>query len=379
MCAMNSRSTSDVNATASGMCSLNVKSGMLALLVTIVCASATDEARAVTPYRVTELGIGVFPTAINTSGQITGLTLTGEEGRAFLYSGGVLQDLGTLGGSSSAGAALNDNGEVTGGARTAAGLLHVFLYAGGSMQDLGGGSFGQGLGINNSGQVTGQASSATDLLGAFIYSGGALQFLGQRTAWGSDINASGQVTGFALRPASGSADESGFAFLYNGGSIQDLGTLGGLNSRGEAINDSGQVTGLAQTADGSSHAFLYSGGSMHDLGEGVGEAINNRGWVVGASGFDPFVYDGSARYDLHDLLDASGAGWQLGTPQGINDAGQIVGYGIHNGIERGYLLTPVPEPETYALMLSGVGLLLLGRRWRRRSDVRSCRRAARPM
>ena len=330
MRAMSSDSTCAVDASAKGVLAMNVKSGVLALVVAVLCAASADEARAVTPYRVTDLGIGIFPFAINASGQVTGVT-TFDDGRAFLYNGGVVQDLGTLGGNSSAGLALNDHGEATGGARTATGLLHVFLYGGGLMQDLGGGSFGQGLGINNSGQVTGQATSAAGVLQAFIYSGGALQFLGQGTAWGSDINASGQVTGFAERPSTGSGDDSGYAFFYSGGSIQDLGTLGGLNSRGEAINDSGQVTGTAQTADGSSHVFLYSGGSMHDLGHGVGEGINNRGWVVGASGFDPFLYDGTARHDLHDLLDGSGAGWRLGTALDINDAGQIVGFGMHNG------------------------------------------------
>jgi probable HAF family extracellular repeat protein len=345
---------------------MNVRSGLLALVV-VLCVAGAHDATAVPLYRVTDLGSGIFPNAINASGQITGVTTTGD-GRAFLYSGGIIHDLGTLGGNSSAGLAINDDGVITGGARTSTGVLHVFRYAGGAMQDLGGGSFGQGLGINNSGQITGQATSADGALGAFVYSGGALQFIGQRVAWGSDINAGGQVTGFALRPAAGSADESGYAFLYSGGSIQDLGTLGGLNSRGEAINDRGDVTGLAQTADGSGHVFLYSGGSMHDLGEGVGEGINNDGWIVGDLGNGkPFLYDGTARHDLHDLLDGSGAGWTLGVAQDINDAGQIIGHGIHNGAERAYLLTPVPEPATYALMLCGLGLLALGRRGRRLS------------
>ncbi len=36
----------------------------------------------------------------------------------------------------------------------------------------------------------------------------------------------------------------------------DLGTLGGNYSGGNAINEAGQVTGVASTADGKTHAFL---------------------------------------------------------------------------------------------------------------------------
>ena len=56
--------------------------------------------------------------------------------------------------------------------------------------------------------------------------------------------------------------------------MQDLGTLGGTYSVGFAINDSGQVTGTADTADGAAdHAFLWDGTTMQDLGTLGGERL----------------------------------------------------------------------------------------------------------
>ena len=51
--------------------------------------------------------------------------------------------------------------------------------------------------------------------------------------------------------------------------ITDLGTLGGVAydySVATGINDSGQVVGYSYNANGLDHAFLYSGGVMQDLG-----------------------------------------------------------------------------------------------------------------
>ena len=44
-----------------------------------------------------------------------------------------------------------------------------------------------------------------------------------------------------------------------------LGTLGGPVAFANALNNSNQVVGSSQTAGGALHAFLYSGGSMQDL------------------------------------------------------------------------------------------------------------------
>jgi probable HAF family extracellular repeat protein len=80
------------------------------------------------------------------------------------------------------------------------------------------------------------------------------------------INTAGQITGCA--PVSGGTLH---AFLYSGGTLTDLGTLGGASSCGDAINVRGDVTGYADTAS-AAHAFLVTAATMTDLGTIAGEA-----------------------------------------------------------------------------------------------------------
>ena len=123
------------------------------------------------------------------------------------------------------------------------------------------------------------------------------------------------------------------AYLWQSGSgMQDIGTLGG-NSFAYGINNMAQVVGFS-VVGGNDHAFLWkSGAGMQDL--------NN--------------------------LVASSAGWMLGYAQAINDNGQIAGYGINpSGQTHAFLLTPIPEPSTLALLgISAVSLIGCGL-WRRR-------------
>ena len=121
--------------------------------------------------------------------------------------------------------------------------------------------------------------------------------LGGTDSLGIAINASGEVAG-----SSSTADNSARrAFLYtgtpgSGGAMVDLGTLGGTDSFGIAISASGQVAGSSNTADNSARrAFLYTGtpgvdGRMIDLGLGgrldalssSATGINDGGQVVGS-------------------------------------------------------------------------------------------------
>jgi probable HAF family extracellular repeat protein len=80
-------------------------------------------------------------------------------------------------------------------------------------------------------------------------------------------------------------------------------------SKALSVNDRGQVVGQSSiTADAAIHAFLYSDGQMQDL---------------------------------NSLLTPN-SGWTLREATGINDAGQIVGFGAFNGsFFRAFLVTPV--------------------------------------
>lgn len=291
---------------------------------------------------------------INNFGQVVGTSYEHAlffGGRAFLYGSGTMTDLGTLGGTSSYGSSINNSGQVAGGSETVGGQRHAFRYSGGVMTDLGtlgGHSFG--IGINDAGQVVGDSElfiGGRSRGHAFLSSGGAMTDLGilgtdgSSTAYG--INNAGQVVG-----ASETGDRDNYhAFVYSGGTMIDLGTLG-RSSHGYGINDHGQVVGVWESASDVSHAFLYSGGTMTDLGTLGGahseaRGINNAGQVVGESWTlttveHAFLYSGGRMIDLNDLLPAD-SGWELVSAFDINDAGQIVGFGFHEGQNRAFLLT----------------------------------------
>lgn len=136
-----------------------------------------------------------------------------------------------------------------------------------------------------------------------------------------DINNLGQISGY-VQSEPGAAT---YAALYAGGTITELGGLGGSFGYARALNDAGQVIGSASTASGEFHSFLYSGGSLVDLGAAANAVnINNRGDVVGqlsiAGGYTGFLYRGGSFTQLGNL----GSG-DVGIAWDINDHGKIVG------------------------------------------------------
>ena len=131
-----------------------------------------------------------------------------------------------------------------------------------------------------------------------------------------------------------------------------LGTLGGSWSIAYAINDHNQIAGQAYTrGNRTAHAFRLSDGQMVDLGSlggsnSWGLAINNSGTVVGfattrQNDYHAFVsISGGRMQDLNRLIPPN-TRWVLGEANGINDVGQIAGYGTIHGQTHAFLLTPV--------------------------------------
>jgi probable HAF family extracellular repeat protein len=241
-----------------------------------------------------------------------------------------MKDLGTLGGSESTAAAINNAGQVAGTATTAAGVVHAFIADGdGPMHDLGDMDRGgvHVTDINEVGQITGWAGQR-----AFIASVEqpmqSLGTLGGEASEGYALNDAGQVVG-AARIAGGLVKHAFIAGLNQ--PMEDLGTLGGDWSEAYSINNAGQVTGVAHRADGTGHAFIASTSQpMRDLdtlgANSGGAKINEAGLVTGyvhiAGAMHVFTASATQPMQAFDLGFASGNDTE---PYDVNEGGQIVG------------------------------------------------------
>jgi probable HAF family extracellular repeat protein len=122
-------------------------------------------------------GINSEARAISPSGLITGSADDPSGNEVFIYSTAHgLVSIGNLGGPGGAGTAINDAGHVAGYSYVNGGAAtHAFLYSGGIMQDLGtlGGANSSALGINAAGWVVGTADTSTGS-DAFLYMNGVM-------------------------------------------------------------------------------------------------------------------------------------------------------------------------------------------------------------
>jgi probable HAF family extracellular repeat protein len=211
-------------------------------------------------------------------------------------------------------------------------------------------------GINNRGLAVGAADTATGARHAFA----GLGILGVSPPSITDLGtlpAGKASAAFAVNNAGvivGSADVDGraeHAVSWVNRKIVDLGTLPhGRASSARAINDRGQIVGFSDSPDGV-HAFLYAGGAMRDLGTlgndpSEASGINNRGEVVGASNVTgskrhAFLWRRGRMIDLNGAL-AKGAGWTLLDAFSINDRGQIACSASRKG-EAVHLLLLTPR------------------------------------
>ena len=253
----------------------------------------------------------------NGRGQVVGVGRCGGLGNACLWEAGQLKNLGWLDyaiyDGSSQPLAINDSGVAVGWADAAPhGFDHAVMWRNGVATDIGtlGGLQSEAIDIDNEGRVIG---------------------------WSRTVRSDGS---FPL---------ARHAFLWQSGVMTDLShdLSFDLETIPYAINDSGQVAGRIGDI-GSFRAVLWDKGSMTMLpGAEPSQAfgVNNRGDVVGTytpSGttFHAALWRDGVRYDLNDLVADPKLG--LHWANAINDAGQIVGFGIwkSDGREVAFLLTP---------------------------------------
>jgi probable HAF family extracellular repeat protein len=275
-------------------------------------------------------------------------------------------DLGSLHGGSARIHDLNNAGQTVGASGHPHGAdTHAFFWEqAGGIRDLGtpfGGDYSVAFSINDSGVVVGSSNSQQGMLAFQWTNGKGFKDLGalpgQNSSIAYDINGAGMIAG-----ASGS-----HAVLWNGGAIQDLGTLGGQTSEAHGINSAGQIVGVSDSAEGQ-RAFLWSNGVMKNLGALPGDSsshadhINDQGMVVGASegneGTRAFIW--SSESGIEPLTEAQGSTYSEAF--GINNQGQIVGqFGSALGV-RAFLWSKNSQMVDLNNIVTGLppGVVLIG-------------------
>lgn len=349
----------------------------------VVTGLVASGAVAATPYAITELHAPCdYPhplyAAIGNQGHVVGEWCVDSWSRGYIWEGGVTTDLGHLGGGGCFPMAVNGSGQVTGKSHVDFDTVHAFRWQGGVMTPLGtlpgaGTDSSAGIDINSGGVVVGYSYDASGYVRACRWVGTTitdLGALGGNDSMARGINDLGQIVGEA-DVAGG--DYHAFLWLPTAAyglpaGMNDLGTFGGESSKALGVNNQGQIIGGLVDMSGYWQPWIWELGSITPLGGDYTspQDLNNSGQVVGGSStatddWHAFLWEGGTMYDLNDYV-LSGSGWVLETACGINDAGWIVGYGTYGSETRCFLLTPVPEPGTLALVAAGAMGLLLRKR-----------------
>ena len=316
-------------------------------------------------------GPSSFALDVNESRQVTGnsrFTNANTRLHAFVWGENTITDIGYLtnGVEFSRGYAINDAGVIVGESDN--NISKAFLWDGTNMVDIGtlGGASAVAHDINNAGEVVGASSNGSASRpykrlanGTFVDLGTLLGTTNSSgRAWG--INEAGDAVGLSRNAANTTSQ----ATLWSGGGITALGSLnGGTNfSQAYAINDSNVVVGSSVAGKVSptsltdlTHAFVWTNGVMVDLGahpwntnyiHSEAKDVNNAGEIVGyaakfsgspTSGGAAMLWRDGQAMDLNTLVSA-GSGWILQSAEGINDLGDITGYGSYQGQTRAFLL-----------------------------------------
>ena len=358
-------------------------------------------------WQIVDLGVAgtssyIRSSAINNLGNVAYTGVVGGASQAILYqkSNASTTNIGYLYATypQSYAAGINDSNQVVGyslawfGGAVNNVKNHAFVWQPGSQitdltpQELNSNwADMHGYGINASGQVTGDEyqDSRSDYQNAVIWDANAQLAkpyppttdapttwinMGSTTWYGTGINDSGKVIG------SGKAGLTFKDFYYDGTTA--TAPWGDTAKYGWALNNAGigvmATTAATYSYDGTNLVTLASTG-----GAGYQYAINNAATpqVVGTDGTTASIYTkvNSTTWSSQTVAAyAAGLGAQhkrwtsFSYADGINNSGEIVGYGTTGGVVHTFaLLNIVPEPST--VLLAATALIgLLAYAWRKR-------------
>jgi probable HAF family extracellular repeat protein len=301
---------------------------------------------------------------LNAFGEAVGTSSGPSAAIATVFSNGQTMGLDNTRGDVSIGAAINNNGEVTGSYYNDVTVppFHAFVVSGGTFFDIHSPSLfpqgTKGMAINSFGEVVGIGQIDNWSFHVFVYSNGQMVDLGPPGSFQaapSAINDAGQIVGNYYT----SSTDNG-PFLYSNGKFTNLGAPAGASTSAAAINSTGQIVGTIIFNSGApSHAALYSHGVWTDLGGYPGavgtsaSGINTAGQIIGVAGFKvtsyhPFIpartiallVRNGGLVDLDTLIPAN-SGFTLTRTIAINDSGEILCNAKNSaGHQRAVLLTP---------------------------------------
>ena len=290
------------------------------------------------------------PLALNNLGHIASGVVVGGAYYPAIYEpqGMRTTTLGSLGCSSGftgVATALNDSGVAVGYSYLNSGNRHAFVYRGGLMTDLGSlGGYSGALAINSSGMIAGFASQTPNGSSRAVVwqNNSILDISNGLESEARGINEFGQVVGEAMTPLGNRQ-----AFLWDNGTSQYLGTLPtGRNSEAYSINNQGDIVGTADVI--SSLSFVTN-------------PINGNITIITNFQDHAFLYQNGTMFDLNNMI-STNSGWQFYYAFGINNSDQIVGWGSLDGGEhfRSFILE-VPEPSVPMLLMPAAAILVFRR------------------
>tara|TARA_R110002073_G_scaffold118918_5_gene259181 strand:- start:98175 stop:99434 length:1260 start_codon:yes stop_codon:yes gene_type:complete len=328
-------------------------------------------------------GVGTIANDINDSGVVVGQsTLPGGLGVVACRWDAMHSpmNLGALGSSMiSEALAINSNGEIVGYSEDASTLRAATLWDGqGAIVDVNTaiGSTGSSIpwDINDQGVIVGQASINPGFSKGFIWdqvnpvqiAGTLPGFMGGANR---GINNDGRVVGSSF--FFGDPDDATLAVPDDRGGYEypAIAPAGFHFSNATAINNNAVMVGHTsyESTTSSWNAVIYTGddrdpvqvlGTIAGLNTSESLDVNDSGMVVGyawdgtGSGFDPRAWawvDGEM-YDLNDMLDDESDFEMLSRATGVNNSGDIVGFGrLLDGSTGAFLIEGfVPPAECLA-------------------------------